>query len=75
MTGDTPSTLAFRRLAAAVLLRAARDARDGNGHAADARSWLADDGADLADQLGLPPERVTAWVDGLPILVQPVLGL
>jgi len=61
---------AARRLAAAVVLRACRDARLGNGYAAEARDWLAGDGADLAEQLDLDAGRVIRWVDGLPGLVQ-----
>ena len=72
MTAD-PETLAARRLAAAVVLRAVRDARDGNGYSAEARHWLAGDGCDLASQLDIAPERVTAWVDALPMLVQETL--
>ena len=74
MTAD-PETLAARRLTAALLLRAARDARSGNGYAAEARDWLADEGADLATWLDLDAGRVIRWVDALPVLVQPGLGL
>lgn len=64
-----------RRLAAAIILRAIRDARSGNGHAAEARRWLASDplAADLLDALDIRRERVTAWVEGLGPVLQPAL--
>lgn len=66
-----PSARQARRLTAALLLRAARDAVAGDPTlAAPARSWLADEGADLAGQLDIDAGRVTAWIDGLPGLVQ-----
>ncbi len=48
----------LRRLAAAVLLRAVDDAREGD---ADAIEWLAGDGMELACKLGIRRERVAAW--------------
>jgi hypothetical protein len=55
----------WRRLAAAMLKRAALDARSDGEHAAEARRWLARDGMAYAEALGLPPERVESWVAGL----------
>ncbi|MDY6876797.1 MAG: hypothetical protein SWK90_11440 [Chloroflexota bacterium] len=73
MTAD-PETLAARRLSAAVVLRACRDATAADPEqAAPAREWLADEGADLAEQLGLSPERVTGWLAELGPVRQPGL--
>ncbi len=56
--------MAARRLLAAVLLRAVLDAQRGNGKA---RSWLASDGAEWADFMGIcHPEVVRTWVASLP---------
>jgi len=65
--------LAYRRLACAILARAVRDAQGGNGHSAEARRWLAGEGAILAERLDIPPERITRWAGGLEPLAQPVL--
>ena len=73
MTTCDPSLVAYRRLACAILARAVRDAKSGNGHSAEARHWLAGEGADLAEQLDIAPSRVAAWVDGLYTLAQPAL--
>lgn len=73
MTTCNPSLVAYRRLACAILVRAARDARSGNGCASEARDWLAGEGADLAEQLDIAPSRVAAWVDDLRTLAQPAL--
>ena len=69
--------LAYRRLAAAILRRAALDARSTNGRAASARRWLVADpwAGDLLDALDLDPGWVRRWVDGLPELRQPALKL
>lgn len=75
MTTFDPSHLAHRRLAAAILARACRDARSTNAHACEARSWLADEGTDLVAWLDLDMGRVRRWVDALPTLGQPGLGL
>jgi len=59
-------TLAYRRLVAAILARAARDAQaDDPDLAAPARRWLARSGAAWAEMLDIPPERVAAWVSDL----------
>lgn len=66
----------WRRLAAAVLARAALDALDDDpALAAPARRWLAAEGAAWAEWLGLPPERVTGWLVGLPALPWEQLAL
>jgi hypothetical protein len=64
-----------RRLAAAIVLRAVRDARSSNGYAAEARRWLLSDplAADLLDYLDLGQSKLTAWVEGLEPLRQPAL--
>jgi len=40
--------LAYRQLAVMILWRAVKDAQSNNGHAQEARVWLAGPGADLA---------------------------
>ena len=58
--------VAYRRLAAALVLRAVLDARDeGPLLAAPARRWLVDGGLHWATALDISPERVLAWADGL----------
>ena len=60
---------AYRRLAAAILKRAALDARRDNGKVAlPARSWLVSDpwAAFLLDGLGIARDVVIAWVRRLP---------
>ncbi len=58
-----------QRLAAAVLLRAVRDARGSDPNlAGEARRWLTCDGLALAEALDISPEQVTTWMDGLPEL-------
>lgn len=55
-----------RRLLAALLLRAARDAAgDDPETAAEARRWLVREGAVCAEWLDLDPGRVVAFLDGL----------
>lgn len=56
-----------RRLAAAIVLRAVRDAQKTTNpnRAAGARRWLKEESAALADALDIPPEHVAAWVDRL----------
>lgn len=70
-------TLAYRRLAAAVIYRAVLDARSGNGHAAGARRWLTSDpwAGELLGSLGLDRRRVADWVNGLEPLTQLALDL
>ena len=67
----------YRRLACAIIRRAALDARGGNGHSAEARQWLVSSpwAGDLLDGLDFDRRRVLAWVDGLDPLVQPALDL
>ena len=53
-----------RRLLAAVILQAAKDAKGkccGPRQAEAAREWLANDGALWAADLGIRPERVRRW--------------
>jgi len=70
-----PETWGHRRLAAAIVARAAQDARSGNGHSAGARLWLSSSDwcAFLLDSLGQDRDRVTAWVDGLEPIRQAAL--
>ncbi len=67
----------WRRLGAAVLLRAALDAQeDGDPDlAAPARRWLRRVGAGWVEQLDIPSTRVTAWVAGLDALPWEQLAL
>lgn len=59
----------IRRLAAAVVLQAVRDAQAADpALAAPARRWLAHNSTDLADVLDIPHERVRTWVQRLPSL-------
>jgi len=59
-----------RRLAAAIVLQAVRDAIEGGDPdlAAPARRWLAGEGVDLVESLDIPPERVAAWLERQPAL-------
>lgn len=58
-----------RRLLAAVLIRAAKDALDANDVlASEARAWLRAVGGDLAAWLDIPSERLVAWLVALPPL-------
>ncbi len=58
-----------RRLLAAVLIRAAKDALDADGDlATEARGWLGAVGGDLAAWLDIPSERLVAWLAALPSL-------
>lgn len=72
-----PKTEPERRLAAAILRRAALDARNGNGRAAEARRWLAEGehAADLLGALDLHQDRAREWIDELPEPRQPGLEL
>ena len=56
----------YRRFAAAILVQAVKDAKSGNDYSAEARRWLRTAGCDLAEMLDIPPERVAAFLDGLP---------
>jgi len=57
----------WRRLAAAMLLQAARDVEaEDPDLAAEARRWLAGEGVDLVEALGVPVGRVETWLQGLP---------
>lgn len=64
-----------RRLMAAILARAVRDARDNDGYAAEARRWLleSDYAERLLDAFGIHRDRAAAWVDGLDHLRQEML--
>lgn len=61
---DTEAVVVYRRLAAAIVRRAALDARGGNGHSAEARRWLVSSpwAGDLLDGLDFDRQRVVAWV-------------
>lgn len=64
---DIGTETGYRRLLAAMLARAAHDALDADPRiAAEARRWLASEGAAWATWLDIPPERVQRWVDRLP---------
>jgi len=59
----------YRRLLAAVLAQATQDARDADpALAAEARRWLAGDGAAWVTWLDIPAEQVLKWVGQLPAL-------
>ena len=61
----------FRRLAAAIVARAVRDAKSANdSRAIEARSWLVAEAGDLLDALDIPQERLADWVAGLPVVAQ-----
>jgi hypothetical protein len=57
----------WKRLAAAVLARAVRDARRSNRHSAEARAWLARDplAGDLLNYVGFDQEQARQWVTSL----------
>ena len=56
------------------MLRAIKDAKDGNGHQAEARNWLAGNGAHyLAETLDLDPEGLEQVLIDLPCPTQPLL--
>ena len=66
----------WRRLAAAILVKAARDAQsDDPALAGPARRWLETKGISLAEWLDLPSEQVTSWLADLPILSWEQLAL
>jgi hypothetical protein len=55
-----------RRLVAAILKRAVKDARDGNGHSAEARRWLRSERAGVfLDALGIRSDQVAGFLAGL----------
>ena len=65
MAADLDTGAAYR-LACAILLRAAKDARGRGPKAEAARSWLAGDGAIWAEALGIcAPDVVEMWVRDL----------
>ncbi len=68
-------TVIYRRLACAIVARAALDARNGNGHSAEARAWLERNplAGFLLDGLGYDWQRVRRWVGKLEPLEQPAL--
>ena len=67
----------YRRLAAAIIARAVKDAQSGNGHSAEARSWLLASplAAYLLDVVEVDPGVVRQWVRELDPLHQPALPL
>jgi hypothetical protein len=69
------AVVVYRRLAAAILARAVLDARNGNGHAAEARLWLVCDplAGFLFDGLGYDRGKVRRWVQNLEPIQQPAL--
>ncbi|MFZ5919310.1 MAG: hypothetical protein ACOYZ7_20450 [Chloroflexota bacterium] len=59
---DDPITAGYRRLIARLLWRAVADLRAGNGHADDARRFLASEwGAFLAEAMGVD-ELLASWL-------------
>jgi hypothetical protein len=67
MTMDAEALDGWRALACAVLLRAHKDAMDGNGHSQDARCFLGSDGARwLAVALDLDPAGLDHALGELP---------
>lgn len=63
-----------RRLAAAILKQAIRDASSGNGHSIEARRWLESDYArNLFDALGIHFEIAKKWMETLAPPPQPAL--
>jgi hypothetical protein len=57
----------WRRLACAILLRAVRDAADGNGHSWEARQWLGGPAArELVSLLDLDPAGLDRVLAGVP---------
>jgi hypothetical protein len=58
-----------RRLLAAMLFRAASDAQSADPEvAAEARRWLSSEGAAWVTWLDIPPERLSSFLNDLPIL-------
>lgn len=71
--GD-PTCAGWRRLAAAVLLQAVEDARNGNGHSAEARAFLQGaEAGDLVLALDLDPAGLERVIGGCPEPIQPAL--
>jgi hypothetical protein len=68
---------AWRRLAAAIIARAVKDAQLGNGYSAEARSWLLSSplAAYLLDIVEVNRDMVHQWVRELEPLHQPALPL
>lgn len=64
-----------RRLVAAILARAARDAVGDNEHTAEARQWLTESeyAEILFSEMGIHLNVVDAWIDTLEPLLQPEL--
>jgi hypothetical protein len=64
-----------RWLIASILAQAVRDARDGNGYAAEARRWLLESkrAEIFLDELGIHRDVVATWVNDLEPLLQPEL--
>jgi hypothetical protein len=59
-------TYLLRRLPAAILKRAVRDAISANGHSATACCWLVSDDADLLlSALAIDGDAVAAWLETL----------
>jgi hypothetical protein len=67
----------WRRLAAAILVRAAKDAQSRDGYAAEARYWLLSSpwAIYLMDMMELDRSLVRRWVLDLKPLRQPALPL
>jgi hypothetical protein len=64
-----------RRLVAAILTRAVRDAVDDNEHTTEARQWLTESeyAEILFSEMGIHLDVVETWVDTLEPLLQPEL--
>lgn len=69
-----PALAGWRRLGAAILVRAFEDARAGDGDSAEARAFLQTaEAADLVLALDLEPAGLERVIGGLPELRQPAL--
>ncbi len=67
MAAGDDGTARARRLLAALLWRATRDAESGDPFlAANGRRFLQGEGSGLAEMLDVDPERVRVWLEGLP---------
>ena len=76
MVTTDPIMRGYFRLLCAVVLRACRDCQsDDPLLSAEARRWLAEEGAMWAVEIGLDPGQVTGWVAGLEALPWEQLAL
>jgi len=66
---------AERRVLAALLLRAAKDAESEDPVlATNCRRFLEGRGLNLAEMMGLDPDRIKTWLEGLPDLEEELAG-